>query len=122
MTLQMLDDIVSREPRIDMKDRDGKSRMKGLLMFYNALLKRNGRSWVLKNNAKLAVKHVCAAVKPLSLQNRLMNDLECSHYHLRKYFEGFLSHACYESEAFQWSNPAVHTVDTSGGWKKTRSR
>lgn len=114
MTMQSLNASVTREPRMDMKYGEAKSGMQSLFKSYDAILKRNGLSWIIPNDLKLAVSHICSAIRPLSLQNRLVRDLEFSNHHHCSHFKDFLAHTSYLSDAFHWSDPAV-TIDFTSG-------
>lgn len=114
MTMQSLDDFVSLELIMDMKYCDAKSRIQGLFITYNAILKRNGLSWVKETNPKLSLQHVCEAVKSQSLLHRLKNDLSFSHHHQKKNFKGFLSHAWEVSDPFQKLDPCFSSRNVSG--------
>lgn len=84
MTMQPLEDIVSRELEAEMKDHVVTSCMQGLFMPYNTVSKSHGLLFTFNNNTMLEVQHIRAAVKPLSLQSRLKNDLKLSHRHTRE--------------------------------------
>lgn len=100
-TLDTLDDIVDRNLRMNMKDKFSKSRMESLFVSYHALLRRNGLSWLIEANARVAVYHVLLAIKPKILQDRLSSDLQFSKHSLKKDFKEFMKHSVRLSEPFQ---------------------
>ncbi len=53
---------------------------------------------------KVAVHYILDAIRPEHLQSRLREDLNFSHYHLKKKFKGFMAHAIKLAEAFQLVN------------------
>ena len=69
------------------------------------ILAKNGLTWFLEKNQKLAVSHVLSAVKPQTLKDRLESDLEFSHHQLKKDFKSFLDHSLKLSDAFQLLDP-----------------
>lgn len=101
MTIDSLDKLVEDQLRIDMTDKDSRSRIENLFVSYRSLLRRNGLTWLTQDNEKIAVYHVLSAICPELLRVRLESDLEQSHYDLRKDFEGFMYHSIKLSEAFQ---------------------
>lgn len=116
VNLDALDMIVERDLHMDMTDRNAKSRMESLFVSYHALLRRNGISWLLKTNQKVAVSHVLSAVRPKSLQDRLQSDLDFAYYDYRKDFRQFMEHAVRLSDAFQLLDNGPKTT------KKTDNR
>lgn len=75
--------------------------MEALFAKYITLLRRNGLSWVIEENLKIAVKHVCDAIQPKLLRKRLESDLGFSHVTLRKDFKAFRKHAIRRDDTFQ---------------------
>lgn len=84
-----------------MTDKDACSCIKTLFVSYRSLLRRNGLTWMTKDNDKIAVYQVPSAIRLESLRIRLESDLELSHCDLRKDFKGFMYHAIKLFEAFQ---------------------
>ena len=101
LTMTSLDEIVARELRMNMDNRNARSRMQQLFVQYHALLTTHGLTWIVTENQKLAVSHVLSAIKPVSLKERLEADLSFSHHDLKNDFKSFLSHAVKLSEPFQ---------------------
>lgn len=101
VTLNGLNDIVQRELRTDMRNKNAKARMQDLFVSYHMILLRHGLKWIVTENQKVAVSHVLQAVPPATLRDRLQSDLAFSHHELRKDFPGFLKHAIRLAEAFQ---------------------
>lgn len=101
VTLDTLDDIVSKKLRIKISDSDAESRIENLFVSYHSLLRRHGLSWIIKDNQKIAVYHVLSAIRPESLRSRLESNLDFSHHHLRKNFKSFINHAIKLSKSFQ---------------------
>ena len=86
---------------MDIANRSATSRMKSLFIQYHSLLAKQGLSWIISDNQKLAVSHVLSAIGPNYLKERLESDLNFSHYNLKKDFNGFLLHVVKVSKAFQ---------------------
>lgn len=101
LSMDILDDIVSKELRTNMSDRNAKSRMRNLFVSYRTILRRHGIEWILEDNEKVAVKHVLSAIRPNTLRQRLESDLEFAYHSLKKDFTGFMDHAIKLAEAFQ---------------------
>lgn len=101
VTLEGLDDIISKELVMNMANKNARSRMEGLFISYHTILARQGLSWIIKDNQKLAVAHVLSAIRPQVLKERLEADLSFSQHALKKDFNKFLKHAVRLSEAFQ---------------------
>lgn len=101
VTVDSIDALVDKELKMDMSDRSATSRMEALFAMYTTMLRRNGLSWICKDNQKMAVYHIMGAVKPKSLHDRLESDLNLAYYHLRKDFRGFLRHAVKLSDALE---------------------
>lgn len=123
ITLEAIDSIVDRDLRMNMGDKNARSRMESLVVSYHTLLRRHGLSWILKSNQKVAVMHVLSAVKPTSLRNRLQSDLDFAHHDLKENFKGFLSHSLKVSDAFQLvdQGPKQGRKDTKGTKSGNRS-
>lgn len=66
MTISVLDKLVENELRIDMSDKDARSRIETLFMSYNSLLRRNGLAWLSKDNEKISIFHVLSRIRPES--------------------------------------------------------
>lgn len=105
LTLDGLEELVRKKLKMNMDNRNAKSRMQGLFASYHSLLSQNGVKWIIDENQKLTVTHVLSAVRPQSLRERLESNLSFSQHALKKDFKEFLKHAVKLSEAFQ-------TVDT----------
>ena len=101
VNMESLDAIVSRDLRMNMTTRNARARMESLFIAYHGILSRQGVSWVIKENQKLAVSHVLDAIRPIALKDRLSSDLSFSHHEKRKNFQAFMKHAIYVSECFQ---------------------
>lgn len=84
-----------------MNDSDAISRVNNLFVSYLSILRRQGLSWVVEENQKVAVGYVLATIHPSTLHIQLESDLELSHHDLRKNFRGFIKHAIRLTEAFQ---------------------
>lgn len=100
-TVESIDKIVEKDLRTEMTDTDARSRMETLFATYLSLLRRNGLSWVIKDNPKVAVRHVCAAIRPNMLKKRVESDMRFSYAHLRKDFKAFRKHVIRLADAFQ---------------------
>lgn len=112
VTLEGLVELIEKKLRMNMDNKNAKSRMQGLFADYYSILSQQGVKWIIEENQKLAVTHVLSAIRPQSLKERLESDLSFSHHALRKDIKEFLKHAVKLSEAFQ-------PVD-SGPKKKTK--
>ncbi len=82
-------------------DKSATSRITTLLCDYITLLRKHGLSWILSDSQKVSVYHVLSAIRPYTLQNRLRDDLDFSHHHLKKDFKGFTQHVIKLAEAYQ---------------------
>lgn len=71
LTLSGLDSIVRKDLKMDMKNKDARSRMKSLLIEYHTLLRRNGLYWLLEDKEKVAVQHVLSEIQSVKLRNCL---------------------------------------------------
>lgn len=67
VTIDTLDKLVEDKLRIDMTDSDARSRIENLFVSYLTLLPRNGLSWIIKENEKVAVYHVLSSIRPETL-------------------------------------------------------
>lgn len=92
--------IVDDNPQIDMTDKDARSVIEILFVYYKSILRRHGLSWITNDNEKVAVYHVLSAICLETLQDRLELDLELSHYDLRNNFKDFMAYAIKLFEAF----------------------
>ena len=101
VTLGSLDILVRDNLRMNMNDNSAKSRMESLFISYIMLLRKHGLVWVQEKNQKVAVGHVLSAIRPLTLQRRLDDDLQFAHTNLRKDFSAFMDHAIDVAEAYQ---------------------
>ena len=101
VTLEALDDIVERELKMDMNDKNARSPIETLFVSYHSILRRNGIAWLLDANQKVTVWHVLSAIRPKTLKDRLEPDLEFTHHKLEKDFKKFMAHTIKVSEAFQ---------------------
>lgn len=124
VTLDMLDDIVKRELRTNMKNNNATARMQDLFSSYITILGRHGLKWIVTDNQKIAVQHVLSAIRPVSLKDRLESDLSFSHHPLKKDFKGFLKHSIRLAEAFQIvdSGPPTKRGGKDRGASKNNSR
>ena len=114
ITLETLDEIVDINLRMNMKDKNSKSRIESLFVSHHSPLRRKGLSWPIEANLKVAVYHVLSAMKPKVLHNRLSSDLQFSKHSLKKNFKDFMKHAVRVSVAFQ-------LVDSGPDFKNKRS-
>lgn len=125
ITMSVLDEIVRKDLRMNMHDANATSRIESVFVGYHQILRRNGLSWIVKDNQKVAVSHVLSAIRPLSLRTRLESDLELSHHELKKNFKGFMKHAIRLSEAFQLVDIGKPNItdsnDVNNGRKGPRS-
>lgn len=122
VTLDVLDDLVAKELRINMADSNAQSRIENLFISYHTLLRRHGLSWLLTDNQKLAVHHVLSAIRPEILRSRLESDLDFSHHHLRKDFKAFMKHAIKLSDAFQLVDIGVPKNSSNKSKKARKTR
>lgn len=92
--------MLRKQLKMNMKDRSDKSRMQTLFTNHVSILRRNGLTWPLESNERVAVTHVLTAIRAKSLQSCLQSDLDFAHHHLRKK-KAFLVHSIKISEAFE---------------------
>ena len=52
VTLEGLDELVARKLRMNMENKNGKSRMQGMFANYHSLLSQNGVKWIIDENPK----------------------------------------------------------------------
>jgi hypothetical protein len=92
--LTTTDDIaatVQRKVRTNMQEKDSSMRSNQLLSDYLTLSREQG--WTLvKDQPKLAIKHLLSVVKPPQLKEVCENDLLLDQVALRKDFYGFVKH------------------------------
>jgi hypothetical protein len=83
--------MVQRKVRTNMQDKDSTMRINQLVSDYLTLSREKG--WTLvKDQLKLAIKHLLSLVKPAQLKEVCENDLQPDKAALRKDFYGFLKH------------------------------
>lgn len=100
--LDMLDKIVQVELRTNMKNSNAKACMQYLFTIYHIIIYRNGLTWIMKDNQKVAGTHVVlSAIQPPPQKERLEADLSFSQHALRQDFTCFLAHAIKIAEGFQ---------------------
>jgi len=97
---QALEELIEKDVRMDMTVKSAESRMTLVFLDYRSLLRREGMSWIIDRNPKLAIRHVLSVVKPALLKERLEQDLCLAKVELKKDFRGFMNHALRLSEAF----------------------
>lgn len=100
VTIDTLDKLVEDQFCINVTDKNAHFCIESLFVSYQLLLRRNGLSWLTKDNERISVYHVLSATHPASLRTRLESDLELSHYGLRKDIKIFMAHVVKLSEAF----------------------
>ena len=93
VTLDSIEDYVERKLKMNMNNRNDKSRMQSLFANYHSLLSQNGVSWI--------IEHVLSVIQRQTLRERLESDLSFSHDELKKDLKEFLKHVVKLSEAFQ---------------------
>lgn len=103
-----MDKIVEFEFWTDLSQHDAPSRMEGLFAKYLTLLRRNSLSLVIKNNPRIAVKHVCDAIRPMVLRKQIESDSRFAHAKLRKNIMTFPLHAIRLAKAFQLTDKGKH--------------
>lgn len=101
ITIDALDKLVHTHLRIDLTDKDARSRMKNFFLSYKLLLCRHGLTWLTQSNDDIDVCHVLSSIRPELLRDRLESVRDFSHYNLRIDFKGFTTQAIKLSEAFQ---------------------
>lgn len=127
VTLEKLDEIISRYLRINIRNSNATACMQNLLASYHTIIARNGLKWIIKENQKVAVQHLLLAMQPLSLWDRPQSDLEHSHHALRKNFTCFQRHAIKLAEAFQifdncQPSKNFHCNERGENWRVGQSR
>jgi hypothetical protein len=92
--LTTTDDIASmvlRKLRTNMQKKESRMRVNQLVSDYLTLSREQG--WTLvKEQPKLAIKHLLSVVKPAQLKEVCENDLLLDRIELRKDFYGFVKH------------------------------
>jgi hypothetical protein len=83
--------MVQRKVRTNMREKDSTMRINQLVSDYLTLSREQG--WTLvKDQPKLAIKHLLSVVKPAQLKEVCENDLQLDQVALRKDFYGFVKH------------------------------
>lgn len=100
VTLDVLDSMVNRHLKMDMKDNSATSRMQTLFESYVTILRRNSLKWWIESNQMVSVSHFLSGIKPMSLQACLTSDLAFAHHELNKDFKKFSKHVIKLSDAF----------------------
>lgn len=109
-----LDAVVGKSLCMDMSDCSATSRMESLFVLYHTSLCQHGLNWALHDAQNVAVQHVLSRIRPMSLQFRLRDDLELSHYSLKKDFQGFSAHATKPADAFELVDDGPRKRRTTG--------
>lgn len=78
VTLDVLDELVKKELRMNMVDSNANSRVKNLFTIYLSLLHCNGLKWLIKVSQRVVVFHVLSAIWPKKLRAQLESDLSLS--------------------------------------------
>ena len=86
MSLDTFADVVERDRRMDMSEKNARARIESLFVSYHALIRRNGMEWLLKNKQKVCMGQVLSAIQPKSPRERLESDLAFAHYECKKDF------------------------------------
>ena len=101
LSLDEIDNIMSKGLSMDMRNRNAKSRMRNLFIDYQALLTEHNIEWVIADHPKLAADHIISAVKPHSLQKKLRDTCNLRKKHLKKDFIKFREYALELAIAFR---------------------
>jgi RNase H-like domain found in reverse transcriptase/Integrase core domain/Reverse transcriptase (RNA-dependent DNA polymerase)/Chromo (CHRromatin Organisation MOdifier) domain len=91
-SISQIEELVGKHVRLDLKEPNATQRVTKLFATYTTLLRRNGFGWLIKENTELAVKHIIGMLRPLELQNRIKDDLDLGHAHLKKTWVPFYEH------------------------------
>lgn len=86
---------------MDMQNCSAISRMKNVFVSYCTIFRWNCISWIVKDNQKISLSHVLAAIKPHNLHGRIHHDLELFQVQLKNYFKVLQKYASKLAEAFQ---------------------
>lgn len=100
MTIEALDSLIRKNLRTDMHNKEVISRMNNLFVGYQTVLRKNGLSWVVAENPKVAVQQVLSAIHSPKIQSSLSSDMELAHIDIGKDFSKYYAHAKKLSEAF----------------------
>lgn len=104
MSLDTFADVVERDRRMDMSEKNARARIESLFVSYHALIRRNGMEWLLKNKQKVCMGQVLSAIQPKSPRERLESDLAFAHYECKKDFKTFMNQTVKLSDSFQLVN------------------
>lgn len=118
-----------------MNIRSSIARMRSLFVTYHTLIRRNGKTWVLKENQKIFVSHIVRELRSQSFRQRIESDLDLPYHTLKKYLKDFMDHKIEFSWAFENvdNGPRVynkyeartsainHAIPGSRGRKKTKN-
>ena len=105
-----IDQMVSKKIRINMKEKSAAQRILMLLSDYMSFLRNNGLSWIIKEKPTVAIGHVCDALRPISLQKRVQDDVSFSHSALEKNWKGFVDHLIRRAQEFEKFD--IHIYDS----------
>jgi hypothetical protein len=83
--------MVLRKIRTNMQEKDSSMRVNQLVSDYLTLSREQGWT-IVKDQPKLAIKHLLSVVKPAQLKEVCENDLLLDQIELRKDFYGFVKH------------------------------
>jgi hypothetical protein len=83
--------VVQRKVRTNMQESDSTMRINQLVSGYLTLSREQGWT-VVKDQPKLAIKHLLSVVKPAQLKEVCENDFQLDQVALRKDFYGFVKH------------------------------
>jgi hypothetical protein len=109
--------MVLRKIRTNMQENDSSVRVNQLVSDYLTLSREQG--WMLvKDQPKLAIKHLLSVVKPAQLKEVCENDLLLDQIELRKDFYVFLKHLRMTSaDADRWTATNLSGKDTKSSGK-----
>lgn len=109
--------MVQRKVRTNMQEKDSTMRINQLVSDYLTLSREQG--WTLvKDQPKLAIKHLLSVVKPTQLKEVCENDLLLDQLQLRKDFYGFVKHLRKTAaDADRWAATARTGRDTKSNDK-----
>ena len=83
MTIYKLDRCVKEDLKTNMSDEDSVSRTRNLFISYHVLFRNHGATWVIKDNPKIAVRHITSTLRPEALHTCLESDTAFGYIHLQ---------------------------------------
>lgn len=122
VNLSTFNEIVDKKLRVDMSNKNAMSGTKKLFVKYQINISRQGLSWLINYNSKVAVYHVLCNIHPDHLQSRLRSDLDFAFSDLKKDLQVFMKHEIRLSDAFKLVKSATKQKLTSQSLRRWKTK